>query len=175
MTTSSTIHEAIASAEAQALADHNAGTCHQSEWSCSFCEAVDQSDPRRTVSGMTMTIEATSSGLRGDICPEWCGGKHLDLRGIENGRPVHPDDAHREHQSCIVDSWTPADGWRPLTVLVRGQRYDNHHDDGSDAIVVSDIYGHGDLTLEPSVARRLAEAMLLACDLADGVKPAGVL
>jgi hypothetical protein len=30
---------AIDAAYAQALAEHNAGTCHLSEWSCSYCEA----------------------------------------------------------------------------------------------------------------------------------------
>lgn len=34
-----TAHEAIATAEAQSLIDHDAGNCHLSEWSCSFCEA----------------------------------------------------------------------------------------------------------------------------------------
>lgn len=33
-----TIFDAIAAAEAQASTDHEAGTCHLSEWSCSFCE-----------------------------------------------------------------------------------------------------------------------------------------
>lgn len=32
-------HAAIATAEAQALAAHEAGTCHESEFSCSHCEA----------------------------------------------------------------------------------------------------------------------------------------
>lgn len=31
--------DAVTSAEAQALAAHEAGTCHLSEWSCSHCEA----------------------------------------------------------------------------------------------------------------------------------------
>ncbi len=31
--------DAVAQAEASALAAHNAGTCHLSEWSCSYCEA----------------------------------------------------------------------------------------------------------------------------------------
>lgn len=31
---------AVANAEAAALAAHNAGTCHLSEWSCSACEAL---------------------------------------------------------------------------------------------------------------------------------------
>jgi hypothetical protein len=30
--------EAIEAAEAEALRQHNAGTCHLSEWSCSWCE-----------------------------------------------------------------------------------------------------------------------------------------
>ena len=30
---------AIAEAEAEALAQHQRGECHLSEWSCSFCEA----------------------------------------------------------------------------------------------------------------------------------------
>lgn len=29
---------AITQAEAEALAQHEAGTCHQSEWTCSHCE-----------------------------------------------------------------------------------------------------------------------------------------
>ena len=31
---------AVEAAEADALAAHNAGTCHLSEWSCSHCEQV---------------------------------------------------------------------------------------------------------------------------------------
>ena len=34
-----TMHDAIAAAEAEALAHHQAGTCHLSEWACSYCEA----------------------------------------------------------------------------------------------------------------------------------------
>ena len=30
---------AVAAAEATALAEHNAGTCHLSEFTCSHCEA----------------------------------------------------------------------------------------------------------------------------------------
>ena len=30
---------AVADAEAIALADHTAGTCSESEWSCSYCES----------------------------------------------------------------------------------------------------------------------------------------
>lgn len=37
MTTST--YAAIAAAEAVALAEHKAGTCHLSEWSCSHCES----------------------------------------------------------------------------------------------------------------------------------------
>lgn len=59
------LHDAIATADARALADHEAGTCHQSEWSCSHCEAADVSDPERTVAGMTTT--SFSYG-----CPTWC-------------------------------------------------------------------------------------------------------
>jgi hypothetical protein len=33
------LHEAIASAEAQARAEHDSGICHLSEWSCSYCES----------------------------------------------------------------------------------------------------------------------------------------
>jgi len=33
------LHAAVANAEAAAVAAHNAGTCHLSEWSCSHCEA----------------------------------------------------------------------------------------------------------------------------------------
>ena len=36
MTTS--IHDAITAAEAQARAEHESGTCHLSEWSCSYRE-----------------------------------------------------------------------------------------------------------------------------------------
>jgi hypothetical protein len=31
--------DAVEAAEVEALARHEAGTCHTSEWSCSFCEA----------------------------------------------------------------------------------------------------------------------------------------
>lgn len=31
------IFDAISAAEAQARAEHDAGTCHLSEWSCSHC------------------------------------------------------------------------------------------------------------------------------------------
>lgn len=30
--------DAVAAAESQARAQHDAGTCHRSQWSCSFCE-----------------------------------------------------------------------------------------------------------------------------------------
>lgn len=34
------IHEQVTAAERQALSEHVNGTCHLSEWSCSFCEAT---------------------------------------------------------------------------------------------------------------------------------------
>lgn len=37
-TTIDDLTTAIDRAEAQAHADHDAGTCHLSEWSCSWCE-----------------------------------------------------------------------------------------------------------------------------------------
>ena len=30
--------DAVEAAEARALAEHKAGACHLSEWSCSYCE-----------------------------------------------------------------------------------------------------------------------------------------
>lgn len=33
------LFDAIDAAEAAARAQHRAGTCHLSEWSCSYCEA----------------------------------------------------------------------------------------------------------------------------------------
>ena len=35
----SDLFAAVAAAEATALAEHNAGTCQASEWSCSHCES----------------------------------------------------------------------------------------------------------------------------------------
>jgi hypothetical protein len=35
-----TLVEAIAAAEARALAAHEAGTCQELEWSCSACERI---------------------------------------------------------------------------------------------------------------------------------------
>lgn len=32
---------AVAAAEAEVQAQHEAGTCHLSEWSCSYCEAEE--------------------------------------------------------------------------------------------------------------------------------------
>ena len=32
--------DAVEAAEQRALADHQAGVCHPSEWSCSHCEAA---------------------------------------------------------------------------------------------------------------------------------------
>lgn len=40
MTTTADPIAAIDRAYAEALARHKAGTCHQSEWSCSYCEAT---------------------------------------------------------------------------------------------------------------------------------------
>ena len=35
---------AIDAAEADALRQHQAGTCHMSEWSCSWCQAGEGDD-----------------------------------------------------------------------------------------------------------------------------------
>ena len=39
----------IRAAEAEALARHQAGTCHESEWSCSHCEASRMSADGETL------------------------------------------------------------------------------------------------------------------------------
>lgn len=41
MTTLDHLTTAILTAEAQAHADHEAGTCQESEWSCSWCPGGD--------------------------------------------------------------------------------------------------------------------------------------
>lgn len=40
MTITDTMFQAIADAEAAARSAHDAGTCQDSEWSCSFCEVA---------------------------------------------------------------------------------------------------------------------------------------
>lgn len=39
MTSAADLLSAIDRAEAEARASHDAGRCHESEWSCSYCEA----------------------------------------------------------------------------------------------------------------------------------------
>lgn len=38
MTTATDLAAAVLAAEAQARADHDAGRCSESEWSCSYCD-----------------------------------------------------------------------------------------------------------------------------------------
>lgn len=121
-------------------------------------------------------MSVATSALRGDICPDWCGGEHVDNRIDTNGRPVHPDDSYRRHSSRPIDSWLPLHGEngeraeQPVTVEVEGHRHD-YDTDWPDVILAEGVAPDqlGGVSLQVPDARRLAEALLLACDLADGI------
>lgn len=116
-----------------------------------------------------MTTSSITAPLRGDVCPPWCDGEHRDERTEPGGRAIHPDDAAREHSSAPLDTWHPTDSEgrvsrRPMSVVVRGWRYDNHDDDGEDLVVARDDCGSS-FELPASDARRLGEALVRAADL----------
>lgn len=131
---------------------------------------------------MTTSSLTRPDSRRGDICPPWCGGIHQDGRTDSAGRPMHPDDAGVYHSSPRIDTWLPIAGEngerakQPVTVEVEGYRHDTARD-WPDMIVADGVaLGQvGGVLLQVPDARRLAEALLLACDLADGIKPAVVL
>lgn len=122
--------------------------------------------------------------LRGDICPPWCGDIHTEGRTETNGRPAHPDDSGVYHFSPRIDTWLPMWGEGederaddPVTVEVEGFRHDHDSDDWPDTIVAEGVMPDcvGGVRLRVPDARRLAEALLLACDLADGISLPEVL
>lgn len=90
-------------------------------------------------------------------------------------RDSHPDDWGVRLQSVALDEWTPADNDEPISVHVWGFR----HDSAAVADWPYEILVSGDVNpgcaegvcLQVADARRLALAMLAACDLADGQTP----
>ena len=87
-------------------------------------------------------------------------------------RDSHPDDWGVRLQSVALDEWTPADNDEPISVHVWGFRHDSAAvADWPDEILVSGDVNPGcaeGVCLQVADARRLAMAMLAACDLADG-------
>lgn len=142
---------------------------------------TDVSDPRRTVEGMTTTTTNAHDAMvpeapalrRGDICPDWCGGEHVDNRTDAKGRPVHPDDSYRRHASPLIDSWLPLYGEngqpaeKPVTVEIEGHRHD-FDTDWPDMILAEGVSPDemARVALRVPDARRLGKALLRACDLA---------
>ena len=120
-------------------------------------------------------MTATPTRLLGDICPSWCGGEHTEVR-LENGKFAHPDDAGVYHYSSAIDTWFPDNGdgegvpcTKAATVRIEGYRHDNG-EDYADHIEAGNVspgwMGGVDLTVPD--ARRLGEALIKACDLAEG-------
>lgn len=127
--------------------------------------------------------ETRPPALPGDICPDWCGDIHVNARTVSDGRPAHPDDAGVYHLSPRIDSWFPLWGEGederakdPVTVEVEGFRHDSA-ENWPDMIVADGVMPDcvGGVKLRVPDARRLAEALLLACDLADGIELPEVL
>ncbi|WP_166390264.1 hypothetical protein [Nocardioides ochotonae] len=128
-----------------------------------------------------------SIARRGDICPSWCGGGHVDVREYD-GRPAHPEDAGIYHRSNFVDRWQPTYGERLhedfIEVRVEGKRHDVAQvqldgeivdNDFPDQITATNVFPGflAEVGLDVPDARRLGEALIRACDLAEGRVTAG--
>ncbi|WP_028635872.1 hypothetical protein [Nocardioides sp. URHA0032] len=87
---------------------------------------------------------------------------------------MHPEDAGVYHHSPTVDAWHPLIGDNPhdesINVRVEGFRHDNG-DDWADEIYAENICPGflAEVGLQVPDARRLGEALLMACDLAEGI------
>jgi len=103
-------------------------------------------------------------------CPTWCNGRdHI----YDRGPKTHPDDAGVSHLSEDVDSWSPADedNEEDIRVYIDGFRHDNESgEDYPDTIRADNVSPGfmGAVQLHVPDARRLAWALLAACDLAEG-------
>ncbi len=103
-------------------------------------------------------------------CPTWCNGRdHI----YDRGPKTHPDDAGVSHLSEDVDSWSPADehNEEDVRIYIDGFRHDNESgEDYPDTIRADNVSPGfmGAVQLHVPDARRLAWALLAACDLAEG-------
>jgi hypothetical protein len=116
------------------------------------------------------TATAPTTVLRGDICPSWCGGIHQPDRLDSRGRPAHPEDAGVAHTSAVVAAWTPTEqGADEIEVRVEGFRHDHNPDGWPDRVRAENTHPGfmSAVDLQVADARRLGEALLKACDLAE--------
>lgn len=125
---------------------------------------------------MTLPIDkaADLTAASGMVCPPWCGNhKHVVYRqGVVDSGTVHPDDAGVYHYSPVLAMWSPteddADEY-PIRVYIEGFRHDNNPNGFPDEIVAENVYPgfEGTLQLPIEHARRVAHALLAACDTAE--------
>jgi hypothetical protein len=116
---------------------------------------------------MTVTT-AMPAMLPGDICPAWCGGEH------RAHRDRHPDDHVVEHRSPEIDCWR-AEGAveEDIRVTLSGYRFDSGETQRFADVVQArgetfPGFEGGGVELALPDARRLANALALACALLEG-------
>ena len=122
MTTTSDPIAALAAAEADALAAHFAGTCRDSEWSCSHCEAVEEwqrrhpeapknyeepEDESIRASLDLQPIAVNQNGPHPDNrpCPSWCGVGAAGVQ-IDHCRVVDADGKVTEPPNLYLEAGT---------------------------------------------------------------------
>ena len=144
--------------------------------------------PRLSELGLTETRTATSTRVTrytasGPACVRMTKGWRMsstifdrllsEFTRQHGHRPGEGVQSERRQQD--VDSWTPAeeDNEEGIRVYVDGIRHDNEsREDYPDAIRADNVCPRceGAVQLRIPDARRLALALLAACDLAEGVK-----
>lgn len=123
-----------------------------------------RTNTRLFMDDLVLAARATHEGPR-DACPPWCT-KEDDI--VDRGGKTHPNDHSVMHFSKIVDTWVSEEGSEdaPIEVQVDGCTYD--HDPKGDWTQISAVNVSGTtVNLYPVDARRLAEALVAACDLIE--------
>lgn len=106
---------------------------------------------------MSTTTAATPATPAGDICPPWCGGKHL----VDREENTHEDDRGSLHDGNTLDAWEPEGADKTLEVRLHGYRHDNGNDWPDTVVAENTSPGFmGGVELQASDARRLARALL---------------
>ncbi|WP_447646744.1 hypothetical protein [Nocardioides zeae] len=117
---------------------------------------------------MSTTTAATPATPAGDICPPWCGGKHL----VDREENTHEDDRGSFHDGNNLDAWEPEGADKALEVRLHGYRHDNGNDWPDTVVAENTSPGFmGGVELQAADARRLGETLIYgAAVIADAIE-----
>lgn len=103
------------------------------------------------------TTTATPATPAGDICPPWCGGRHL----VDREGNTHEDDRGSFHDGNNLDAWEPEGADKALEVRLHGYRHDSGNDWPDTVVAENTSPGFmGGVELQAADARRLGETLI---------------